>query len=179
MHRTIVGGMVASALAFMPAAGVLAQDAATEAEIVRHPSHVHVGLCPTPGDIVAPLSDVTAIVGEATRPGAGTPVESASTTIGLALTDMLASEHAVVVHQAHEDMATLIACGDIAGPLVSGTDLVIGLGAVGGSGYSGIAMLTDDGDGTTTVDVFITHSAMSSVAPAASGSPDPERPASY
>ena len=179
MHRTIIGAMVASALAFMSAAGVLAQDATTEAEIVRHPSHVHVGLCPTPGDIVAPLSDVSAIVGEAMGPTAGIPVESASTTIGLALTDMLVAEHAVLVHQAHEDMATLIACGDIAGPLVSGTDLAVGLGPVADSGYSGVAFLTDNGDGTTTVDVFITHSAMSSVAPAASGSPDPERPASY
>jgi hypothetical protein len=40
-----------------------------------------------------------------------------------------------------------------------GSDLALGLGELNGSGYSGVAWLHDNGDGTTTVTVFLTHNA--------------------
>lgn len=54
-------------------------------------------------------------------------------------------------------MATHIARGDIGGHAV-GDSVPVGLGPVGDSGYSGIGWLTDNGDDTTEVTVFITHS---------------------
>ncbi len=54
-------------------------------------------------------------------------------------------------------MGTYIACGNIGGHPVEGS-FVIGLGPVGASGFSGIAWLTDQGDGSTEVRVAITAS---------------------
>ncbi len=54
-------------------------------------------------------------------------------------------------------MGTFIACGAIGGHDVDGSFLV-GVGPVGDSGFSGIAWLTDVGDGTTDVSVTISHS---------------------
>ena len=53
--------------------------------------------------------------------------------------------------------ARILACGAIGGHDVDGSFLV-GMGPVGASGYSGIAWLTDNGDGTTDVQVTISHS---------------------
>src|SRR5262249_37713045 len=46
--------------------------------------------------------------------------------------------------------------------------LVIGLGELNGSGYSGVAWLHDNGDGSTTVSVFLTEKEGEGAAPAAS-----------
>ena len=54
-------------------------------------------------------------------------------------------------------MATYLVCGDIGGePMTEGV-LPVGLAAVGASGYSGVAVLSDDGSGSTTVTVYVTH----------------------
>ena len=165
MHRTAIGAHVALALALVTSAGALAQYEPVESDTVAHPAHIHIGLCPIPDKIVGPLADVSAIVGVTIGAASGIPVEGSSSTVDLALSDLVAADHAVVVHLAHEQMATLIACGDVGGHMRSATQLVIGLGPVDGSGYSGIALLTDRGDGATTVDVFIAHSGAEPVVP--------------
>lgn len=153
MRRIALGTLMALALAAAPAAGVLAQDEMH----VPHPSHIHTGMCPAPGDVIAPLSDVDEIPGDSMGVDTAIPVEAGITTLELALADILAGEHAFVVHQSADDMGTYIACGDIGGQVME-SNLAVGLGPVGESGYSGIAWLTDNSDGTTTVNLFITHS---------------------
>ena len=160
MKRTTIGAAFAFAVALAPT-GALAQDDTSDDEIMGsmtpHPSHIHVGLCPTPGDVIAPLSDVSAIGGDLVGAASSIDVEAGITTVELAVADILAADHAIVVHRSADDMGTYIACGDIGGHLI-GDSVTVGLGAVGDSGYSGIAWLTDDGEGTTEVRVFITHS---------------------
>ena len=53
--------------------------------------------------------------------------------------------------------ANYIACGDIGGTLMNGNQLPVGLGTLNDSGYTGVAMLTDDGYGNTTVTVSLIH----------------------
>ena len=154
MRRIALGTLLALALAAAPVAGVLAQDAM---EMAPHPSHIHAGVCPAPGDVVAALSDVAAVPGDSMGVGTAIPVEAGISTVDLALADILAADHAFVVHQSADDMGTYIACGDICGQVME-SNLAVGLGPVGESGYSGIAWLVDNGDGTTGVSLFITHS---------------------
>lgn len=154
MRRIALAMCTALALAALPAAGVLAQD---EMMDMPRPSHIHTGVCPAPGDVVAALSDVSAIPGDAMGVGSAIPVEVGISTVELALADILAGEHAFVVHQSADDMGTYIACGDIGGQVME-SNLAVGLGPVGESGYSGIAWLVDNGDGTTNVSLFLTHS---------------------
>ena len=59
-----------------------------------------------------------------------------------------------MVHQSADDMGTIIACGAVGGHDVDGSFLV-GIGPVADSGYAGIAWLTDNGDGTTGVQVTL------------------------
>ncbi len=41
--------------------------------------------------------------------------------------------------------------------MMGASDLAIGLATLNDSGYSGVATLHDNGDGTTTVTVYLTH----------------------
>lgn len=57
------------------------------------------------------------------------------------------------VHESAENIQNYIACGDITGLEIGG--LQIELAELNGSGYRGIASLTDNGDETTTVTVVL------------------------
>jgi plastocyanin len=152
---------IASSLA-LGASLILAAGAS--AQMSPHPAHIHAGSCPAPGDVVAPLSDVSFdmnVDGSATAGAApvgqasAIPVEASVTTVPLALADIVAGQHAINVHASADDLATYIACGDIGGTTIGASDLPIGLGELNDSGASGVAWLHDNGDGTTTVSVFI------------------------
>ncbi len=161
MRTTVMGAAAVLALALAPAS-VLAQDEMSGddmmmASTVPHPAHIHAGLCPAPGDVVAPLNDVTVAGNEAQGVEEHIHVDVSISSVGLTIDDILAADHSINVHQSADDMATYIACGNIGGHFV-GDSFLVGLGAVGDSGYSGIAWLTDKGDGTTEVSVAISHS---------------------
>lgn len=159
MRKTLIGGAMAMSLALVPTV-VLAQDDMADdgmMAMVPHPSHIHVGACPAPGDVVAPLSDLTVVGNDAQGAGEHVHVDIGQSTVELPLEAILADAHAFVVHQSADDMGTYLACGNIGGHDVDGSFLV-GLGAVGDSGYSGIGWLTDNGDGTTDVTLTISHS---------------------
>lgn len=156
MRNTLIGGAMAMSLAVLPAAA-LAQDDMVDDGMVPHPSHIHVGACPAPGDVVAPLSDVGVVGNDPQGAEEHVHVDLGQTTVEFALDDIIAADHAIVVHQSADDMGTYLACGNIGGHDVDGSFLV-GLGAVGDSGYSGIAWLADNGDGMTDVTVTISHS---------------------
>jgi plastocyanin len=129
-----------------------------------HPAHIHTGLCPTPGAVVFPLTNVSSAMAAngtpmATEGGAGAvgaiPVESSTTTVKTSLKDLLDGNHSIVVHESMANMGTYIVCGDIGGAVVNGTDLAIGLGELNNSGYSGVALLHDTGDGNVQVALYI------------------------
>ncbi len=152
---------IASSLAL---GATLILAAGVSAQMSPHPAHIHAGSCPEPGDVVVGLSDVsfdmnvdgTASAGaETVGQASAIPVEASVTTVPLALADIAAGQHAINVHASAEDMGTYIACGDIGGTTIGTSDLPIGLGELNDSGASGVAWLHDNGDGTTTVSVFI------------------------
>jgi len=136
--------LVVALLALVP---VLTAGGATAQEPVAasHPSHVHAGSCaeldPNPA---YPLNDVAAVT-----PGAdASAIEVGTTTIAVTLTDLLASPYAINVHASAAEIATYIACGDIAGPVVD-DQLIIPLREQNESGYSGLAVLASVDAGTS------------------------------
>jgi len=154
---------IATSLA-LGASLILAAGASAQMPMSPHPAHIHAGSCPEPGDVVAPLSDVsfdmnvdgTASAGpEPVGQASAIPVEASITTVPLALADIVAGQHAINVHASADDLGTYIACGDIGGTTIGASDLPIGLGELNDSGASGVAWLHDNGDGTTTVSVFL------------------------
>lgn len=163
LRRMAVAGVVAS----FSIAGVgtaVAQDDAESAP--SHPIHIHVGTCeeldPNP---IAPLDNLAPRVNEDAEEEsdnqpvgvltAPTVLGTSSDEIELAWEDMLSASHAINVHMSDEDVQTYIACGDIGGVVVDDT-LVISLQPLNDSGYTGIAILSQDGDGNVDVnDVYL------------------------
>ena len=137
----------------------------------QHPAHIHSGTCETLGDVVFPLNDLTSpeamgtpMAGMASTPMAGmdaTPmaemgevVAQSTTIVEASLEDILGAEHAINVHESAENIDVYIACGDITGT-ADGGQLQIMLEEINDSGYHGMVMLMDAGDGTTRVDVWL------------------------
>lgn len=167
--------LLAAGLALLPG-GSLAQDAtpAMEGGMGPHPGHIHTGSCPEVGDVVFPLNDVTHMDMMGTpmagmddadsTPMAGVDdmemgevVAMSTTDVEASLEDILAAEHAINLHLSAEEIGVYIACGNITGEPEDG-QLEIELEEQNESGYQGMAMLLDNGDGTTTVDVMLTMS---------------------
>jgi len=135
-----------------------------------YPAHIHAGVCPMPGDVVAPLTPVVVPAGDMMGVASANVVASSVSSVPLALADIVAGEHSVNVHQSADAMDVYVACGDIGGVMISETDLAIGLAEQNGSRLSGVAWLHDNGDGTTAVSVFLIG-ASTPPAPAASMAP--------
>ena len=169
----------ASALGLTIAGGVAAQDASPVASPAAgggHPGHIHAGSCDNLGDVVVPLPDVvfgrtgagadlaSPVASPMATPMAGgaagaIPAAAVSTTVDLALADILAGEHAINYHASAEDMATYVACGALGGAPDAQGNLFVGLAEQNGSGVSGIAWLQENG-AQTVVTVFLSHAAM-------------------
>jgi hypothetical protein len=109
------------------------------------------------GDVVVPLSDLTASVSEGVgQADRATPAESSFTTVPMTLDAILGADHAINVHLSAEQIDTYIACGELGGVLDAGGTLVVGLREESDSGYTGIAFLSPGVDGVSTdVSVFI------------------------
>lgn len=161
MRKTAMAASAVLALALAPASALAQEDMSDEMSgedmmmaMVAHPSHIHAGDCSMPGDVVAGLSDVGVVGNDAEGAESHTHVDIGRSTVDLALADILAQDHSIMVHQSAEDLGTILACGSIGGHDVDGRFLV-GISPVAGSGYAGIAWLTDDGDGSTGVEVTL------------------------
>jgi hypothetical protein len=152
MKRTVGLGMTVALAGVMALAiGVNAQDPGHPA----HPGHIHVGVCPQPGDVAVPLADAAPSAEAPQGLTSAIPVRVSITTVEMPLADILASEHSINYHESADTLDVYIACGDIGGPIMDGADVAIGLADQNGSGHSGIAWLHDNGDDTTTVYVFL------------------------
>lgn len=157
---TVVGAMMLGSALIAGTAGSSAHEG------VAHPAHIHTGTCPAPADVVFPLNDVggetamngSPITGDMLGAASAIPVDYSETSVQAPLADLLGSEHAIVVHESADNIGNYLVCGDLGGMVMGGTDLAVGLGELNESGYSGIAWLHDNGDGTTLVKVFTTES---------------------
>jgi plastocyanin len=82
----------------------------------------------------------------------GKPAGTSETTVEADLATILGAEHSINVHESAENIQNYIACGEITGTPEDG-ELVIELAEMNDSGYDGEATLTDNGDGTTTIEI--------------------------
>ncbi len=149
--------LVAIVAATIPSA--VAQNVTPVAQpvVFTRPAHIHSGNCVELGDVVVPLTDLTAPVtegvGQADR---ATPAESSFTNVPMTLDAILGADHAINVHLSAERIDTYIACGELGGVVDAGGALVVGLREESDSGYTGIAFLSPGADGASTdVSVFI------------------------
>jgi hypothetical protein len=165
--------LVAMAAAFVSTS---AQQSATPAMgSAGHPAHIHTGTCDTVGEVVFPLNDVIAVdsvaapatpsLELASTPAAGATLQS-TTTVLLPLDDILSGEHIINVHQSAEMIEAYVACGEITGEATDGT-LTVELMELNESGVSGQAILTDNGEGETVVEINLTQSVPVMATPAA------------
>ena len=120
------------------------------------PARVQTGTCDSLGGVAFQLVGVGAAVdlGDAEIPepeiaGApsAAPVLLSETTVGASVDAIVGGGHAIVVYASDDAMDEVVACGDVGGPMLR-DELVVGLREVGGSGFSGIAVLAPDGAGT-------------------------------
>ncbi|MEJ7838552.1 MAG: hypothetical protein WKF81_07030 [Thermomicrobiales bacterium] len=128
------------------------------------PAHVHVGTCDAVGDVVIPLNNASAAdsmtdaatpeVTSVATPGAAGGEETSSTVAEVPLADIIAGGHIVNVHESVEAIDIYVACGAVQGEVVDNV-LTVALDEQNDSGLTGTAVFTDNGDGTTTIDLTI------------------------
>jgi len=148
--------LVFGTLVFGGATSLLAQEASPSAGEPSRPNHVHTGTCANLGDIVGPLTNLTAPTGTAAGSTDVDEVQYGFTSgIALSLDDMLSSPHALNVHLSDPEIQVYIACGNIGGVVDANGTLVIGLNVQNNSGYSGIAVLTRNASNPATTDVSV------------------------
>ena len=113
---------------------------------------------PTDGMMGSPATDMG--MGTAAAGPLGVDAETSETVVEAALADIIAGGHSINVHESGENIGNYIACGDIAGTADESGDLTIELGELNESGHTGTATLHDNGDGTTTVSVWLMRGEM-------------------
>ena len=165
-RRTVLGaaGGLTLAAALAARGGRGAHVASAHDEGGPHPAHIHVGTVDAPGEVVIPLSDVSgeflvdgeASAGEAVGQATAIGTQGSVTTADVSLTAIIEGGHVVMVHKSAEEIDVYVAGGDIGGTMMGANDLVVGLKELNESGLSGIAILHDNGDETTTVSVYLT-----------------------
>lgn len=161
---TVAGGATALfGMVVLGSPAAWAQDATPEAEAVTpRPVHIHSGNCTELGDVVVPLTDLTAPTGERVgqRNRATIAETSFTQSVPMTLDALLAEDHAINAHLSAEQIDVYIACGELGGLLSPDGTLVIGLREQNDSGFAGIAFLSPGADGASTdVSVFIAEDA--------------------
>jgi hypothetical protein len=162
MHRrgllTVAGAGALLLTSAVSGFTVNAQDATPAAAgAAAHPVHIHSGNCDELGEVVVPLTDLTAPegdrVGQRNRAAQGA---TSYTNVPLTLDAILAEDHAINAHLSADQIDVYIACGEIGGVVAPDGSLTIGLGEQSDSGYTGIAYLAPGADGASTdVTVFV------------------------
>jgi plastocyanin len=158
--RWVATTLLASGLFVIGGIGGAAQDATpTGGSAHAHPAHIHLGTCdaldPNP---TFPLTDVAPpnAADDEADGATAIPVERSVTTVDAALEDLRSGGYAINIHQSAEDIGTYIACGNLSGVIDDSGALVVGLGELNDSGYSGVAILTEQGE-QTNVSVYLTE----------------------
>lgn len=147
-----------------------------------HPAHIHFGTCTELGEVAHALSNVgpgtvrNGVVSTSGRQVGQTegfyPVDVSVTRVEVPLETLTGDNYAVNIHESADAIQNYIACGNIGGTQYGNT-LIVGLGQLNDTGFTGIAVLRADGD-TTVVTVYLHPGEPSSAAaatPAAEVSP--------
>lgn len=157
---TIAGGAAALfGLVVFSGPAVWAQDATPEATAAMppRPVHIHTGNCNELGEVVHPLTDLSAPEGDQVGQRRASAAQYSYTSVPVTLDALLADNFAINAHLSAEEIGTYIACGEIGGVLGADGSLAIGLREVDNSGFAGVAFLTPGTDGASTgVSVFVT-----------------------
>jgi hypothetical protein len=156
MRPTLLSAPLTLALTIAAVMPASAQD-------TSHPAGIYFGTCPEPGNALVTLWDTSstflvegeADAGDGVGSEAGFPVEASVTTVEMPLADLVATEHAIVVHRSQSEMDDYLVCGDIGGPTLGSDELPVALAPVSVSPWSGVALLEDMGDDTTTVSLYV------------------------
>ena len=177
MPRTEAQG-TATATAGRNVAQATASATSMTGGVIAHPAHIHRGTCanldPNPQYPLSPVGlPVPSGAGEtpvAATPPLGAngaiPVEESVTVVkGVTIKQLLASPHAINVHASATDLPHYIACGNVGGT-VTGGSLAFGLAQQNNSGDTGVALLSDGGDGLRVV-VYLIHTGGGTSSPAA------------
>jgi hypothetical protein len=159
-------GVLALALMAATAGPLLAQTPTpAPAAAPSLPAAIHQGTCQQP--VTQPAFDASGVTlfKKGDQPVTQQDVQgrltlspllsTGETTIQTKLDDLLdpATPYVLAVHASAQDFATIVACGEIAGPVLD-DQLVIALRPIANSGYAGVAFLTRDGD-TTKTNVYL------------------------
>ena len=163
---------------------VRAQDDVTvDGPGTPRPGHIHAGSCAELGDVVYALNNATvdglaadstpAADSAFTGSDAALTDYSSQTNLDVSLDEILSGDHAINFHLSGDEISTYIACGDLGGFVHDGV-LSVGLApATGANAYdgptmfAGTAVLTDNGDNTTTVLVELVELPTAGATPAA------------
>ena len=134
------------------------QQAVDPLEPLPRPVYLNAGTCDDLGDIQWPLNPLTSPDGEKGGPETDRTEYSFTANVPLTISNMLASKYAIGVHESGEKIDNLIACGNVGGVPDSVGTLVVGLREQGGSGVTGIAVLSPSpaDPAMTYISVFIT-----------------------
>ena len=89
---------------FLGGSGGQAQEASPP-----RPSHIHVGDCDEPGEVIQPLTSLTVPTGDVSGNSDAVVAEAAFTSIPQSLDELLAEDHALKVHLSKEQIQTYIA----------------------------------------------------------------------
>lgn len=109
---------------------------------------INAGTCDALGERVHELQPVDvgdAVVGERVGSELALAMTYSITDLDVALDDLLAAPHAVVVPANPDDPASFVACGEIGG-YVDDDGLIVGLQGPDGTGLAGMAFLWNDDD---------------------------------
>lgn len=79
---TTLGAVLSFALAMFASPVATLGQATPESDTTAHPAHIHVGVCPEPGEVVFPLNDVVPADGDAGMNDMGTPGALDSSMVG-------------------------------------------------------------------------------------------------
>jgi hypothetical protein len=162
LRNITLGALMAGGLVISGPATGIAQD---ETVSNSHPAHVHAGTCDDlePNPVVA-LNNVEPRQNDPEDEDANNDVQGVLTApqmnwsrtdaLEISWDDMLATSHSVNIHESEENIQNYIACGEIGGISVDGS-IVIALHPINDSGYSGIAIIREDGDDNTDIEVYL------------------------
>jgi plastocyanin len=118
------------------------------------------GSCAEPGETVADLAKAVVPEGDdAATPGEVIPAAVSVTVVDALIADLTGGDRFIAVT---DEAGETVACGALGGPVVAG-EVVVGLGEVGESGVSGVAVLREERTGTT-IAVYLTGGADESAA---------------
>jgi hypothetical protein len=131
-----------------------------------HPARIQEGTCNNLGPVAYPATGVGANVSsdgipipvpESFGSDRAVPVQTSETTFDTNLSSFVKSDYAIVIYESDEAMDQEIACGTIGGALTAqmagmvmpGDELAVGLAEVNDSGHSGIALFAAAGPKST------------------------------